>query len=64
MAKWDFSELKDAMRTERMWYLIAFEQIEPCLEWMLAESPAEDTQLALSTCRNRIKALKDELGDA
>lgn len=64
MAKWDFSELVGAIRTERQWYLAAFEQIEPCLEWMLAECPAEDTQLALSTCRNRIKALKEELGDA
>lgn len=54
----------DNMRTERMWYLAAFEQIEPCLEWMLAECPAEDTQLALTTCRNRIKTLREELGDA
>lgn len=60
--EYDMKAVKTALRQERQWYLAAFEQIEPCLEWMFAESPAEDTQAALNVCRNRINALKEDLG--
>lgn len=58
---YDMQAVKDALRTERMWYLEAFKKIEPCLEWMFAESPAEDTFSALTVCRERMRALEDEL---
>lgn len=56
---YDMQAVKDALRTERMWYLEAFEKIEHAFENDVGGN--EIKVVAMATCRDRIKALKEEL---
>lgn len=57
---YDMQCVKDALRKEREWYLEAFRKIEYALEDIIDFDNPEQKG-AMAACRDRIRALKDEL---
>lgn len=60
---YDSQAVKDALRKERMWYLQAFDKIEYAFEDII-DYDNSDQAGAMAACRDRIRALIEELGDA
>ena len=58
---YDMQAVKDALRTERMWYLEAFEEIERVFEDSFDGN--EQKVIAMAMCRDRIRKLIEELGE-
>lgn len=58
---YDMQAVKDALRTERMWYLEAFEKIERAFEDDVGSD--ERKVVAMAACRDRIRKLIEELGE-
>jgi hypothetical protein len=59
---YDMQAVKDALRTERMWYLEAFEKMEYAFEDIIGRN--ELKVIAMEMCRDRIRKLMKELSDA
>ena len=60
---YDMQAVKDALRKERMWYLQAFEKIERAFEHII-DYDNSDQAGAMAACRDRIRELIEELGNA
>jgi GH25 family lysozyme M1 (1,4-beta-N-acetylmuramidase) len=58
---YDMQAVKDALRTERMWYLEAFEKMEYAFEDVIDYDNPEQAG-AMAACRDRMRALMEELG--
>jgi hypothetical protein len=59
---YDMQAVKDALRTERMWYLEAFEKMEYAFEDII-DYDNPDQSGAMDACRDRIRKLMEELSD-
>ena len=59
---YDMQAVKDALRTERLWYLEAFEKIEYAFEDII-DYDNPDQAGAMAACRDRLGKLEEELGE-
>lgn len=60
---YDMQCVKDALRKEREWYREAFEKIEYALEDVVDwNNPVQAG--AMEACRDRLRALEDELSES